>query len=198
MKTPRPTRIYLGLGSNLGERMDYLQHAEILIGLRVGRIRERSRFYESEPWGYTSGHTYINACLAVDTCQDPFQVVRALFSIEQFLGRSGRSEMTMSVRAEMESDAGPVMEPATWEDMTPSSPGRNYSDRHIDLDLLLFGDLVLDDRYLKLPHPGMEHRKFVLLPLAEIAPEVVHPLKNITIREMLKQCVDPGGVRPLP
>ncbi|HDS08118.1 MAG TPA: 2-amino-4-hydroxy-6-hydroxymethyldihydropteridine diphosphokinase [Bacteroides sp.] len=198
MKTLRPTRIYLGLGSNLGDRMSCLQHAEKLIGLRVGRIRERSRFYESEPWGYASGHTFINACLAVDTCQDPFQVVRALFSIEQFLGRSGRSEMTLSVTTETESDAGPVMEPATWEDMTPSSPGRNYADRHIDLDLLLFGDLVLENQHLKLPHPRMEDRKFVLLPLAEIAPEVVHPVKNITIREMLKQCTDPGVVRPLP
>ena len=72
-----------------------------------------------------------------------------------------------------------------------------YADRLIDIDLLLYGDVILDHPRLKIPHPTMEQRRFVLEPLAEIAPDLIHPVKGLTIRKMLDQCQDQGVVRPV-
>lgn len=70
-----------------------------------------------------------------------------------------------------------------------------YADRLIDIDLLLYGDVILDHPRLKIPHPAMEQRRFVLEPLAEIAPDLIHPVKGLTIREMLEECQDQGEIR---
>ncbi len=72
-----------------------------------------------------------------------------------------------------------------------------YADRLIDIDLLFYGELVLDHPGLKIPHPGIAQRKFVLQPLSDIAPDLVHPVNGLTVAEMLAQCQDPGEVRPL-
>ena len=76
--------------------------------------------------------------------------------------------------------------------------GKGYSDRLIDIDLLLYGDIQLDLPSLKVPHPAMGERKFVLAPLAEIAPELIHPVAGISISRMLDLCSDPSAVHPLP
>lgn len=70
-----------------------------------------------------------------------------------------------------------------------------YADRLIDIDLLLYGDVILDHPRLKIPHPAMEQRRFVLEPLAEIAPDLIHPVKGLTIRRMLEECQDQGEIR---
>ena len=70
-----------------------------------------------------------------------------------------------------------------------------YADRVIDMDLLFYGDAILDLPRLKVPHPAMEKRRFVLAPLWEIAPELVHPVNKLTVAEMLERCQDPGVVR---
>lgn len=72
-----------------------------------------------------------------------------------------------------------------------------YSDRLIDIDLLFFGDLVLEHPRLKIPHPAIEQRRFVLEPLSEIAPNLIHPTNGLTIMEMLQNCQDQGRVRPV-
>ncbi len=72
-----------------------------------------------------------------------------------------------------------------------------YSDRLIDIDLLFFGDLILEHPRLKIPHPAIAKRRFVLEPLSEIAPNLIHPLNGLTVMEMLSQCQDPGRIRPV-
>jgi len=72
-----------------------------------------------------------------------------------------------------------------------------YTDRVIDMDLLFYGDAILDLPRLKVPHPAMEKRRFVLAPLWEIAPELVHPVNKLTVTEMLDRCKDPGVVRSI-
>lgn len=72
-----------------------------------------------------------------------------------------------------------------------------YADRLIDIDLLFYGEVVMEHPQLILPHPGIARRRFVLQPLCDIAPDLVHPVNGLTIREMLQQCQDPGEVRVL-
>ena len=72
-----------------------------------------------------------------------------------------------------------------------------YSDRLIDIDLLFYEEEILDHPQLKVPHPSLEQRRFVLEPLSDIAPNLVHPIEGITVREMLKRCTDPGVIKVL-
>ncbi|MEN8227539.1 MAG: 2-amino-4-hydroxy-6-hydroxymethyldihydropteridine diphosphokinase [Bacteroidota bacterium] len=74
---------------------------------------------------------------------------------------------------------------------------KGYADRLIDIDLLLYEDLIMDHPRLKIPHPAMEQRRFVLEPLSEIAPDLIHPVLGLTISKMLEQCQDQGEIRPV-
>jgi 2-amino-4-hydroxy-6-hydroxymethyldihydropteridine diphosphokinase len=175
------SRIYLGLGSNLGNRRKQLNLATEQVGKRVGRVAATSRLYDSDPWGYESGHRFMNCCLAVETGLDPLEVMDEILSIEGDLGRPARGD---------QNEKNPD-QPAR------STPGAAYEDRLIDIDLLLYEDLVMEHPRLTLPHPGMGERRFVLVPLSEIAADLVHPVFRITIREMLERCPDPAVVRPV-
>ena len=175
------SRIYLGLGSNLGNSREKLRMATERVRERVGRVAATSRVYVSDPWGYESEHRFMNCCLAVETGLDPLEVMDEILSIERDMGRPARGDAN---------------------EKSPDQAGRNtqgdiYKDRLIDIDLLLYGDLVMDHPRLKVPHPGMGERRFVLAPLAEIAGGVLHPVHRITIREMLEHCPDPSEVRPV-
>ena len=138
--------LYLGLGANLGNKSDNLLQAVALISERVGRVVCLSRFYETEPWGYDSSNTYLNAALGVETSLSPLEVLSITQAIERELGRQKKSM------------------------------NREYSDRPIDIDILLMDDLVLQTDVLTLPHSLMHERLFVLEPLVEIAPTVIHPV----------------------
>lgn len=74
---------------------------------------------------------------------------------------------------------------------------KGYTDRLVDIDLLFFGDKVINHSRLKIPHPALEQRRFVLVPLVEIAPDFVHPVTGFTVKQMLKRCQDRGSVRPV-
>jgi len=158
--------IYLSLGSNLGNRKQHLEEAMKLIQSRIGVPEKMSMVYESEPWGYASDNSFCNCCLSLPTLFDPIQLIDQLLGIEKEMGR--------------ERGGG----------------GKAYSDRIIDIDLLLYEDLVLNHSRLILPHPAMAERRFVLVPLAEIAPELIHPLSGKTIRQMLLECTDRSGITP--
>lgn len=154
--------LYLGLGSNLGDKRNNLLQAVALISERVGRVVCLSRFYETEPWGYASNNTYLNAALGVETSLSPLEVLSITQTIERDLGRLKKSM------------------------------NREYSDRPIDIDLLLMDDLEVQTDVLTLPHPLMHERLFVLEPLVEIVPTVVHPVLKKSICELYNSLVQVG------
>ena len=151
--------VYFSLGSNLGDKEQNLRLAVQNIEKRIGRIISLSAFYATEPWGFSSKNTFLNAALCAETALPPMEVLEATQEIERKMGR------------------------------THKSVNGAYGDRVIDIDLLLYGDLILDTPTLKLPHPLMQERRFVMEPLAEIAPDVVHPLLRKTMKE-IEQMID--------
>lgn len=132
-------RVYLGLGTNLGDRETQILRAEEMIAGTIGRMTAASSLYETEPWGFDSEHKFINAVVAVDTDMSPREVLRATQQIEKAMGRERKSH------------------------------GGEYHDRLIDIDILLYDHLRIDEDDLKVPHPLMQERDFVMRPLAEIA-----------------------------
>jgi len=152
-------RIYLGLGSNLGDKDAYLKQAIVQIEEQIGPIVARSVFFVSEPWGFESHHEFLNACLAADTTLNPEECLHLLQGIEKALGR-------------------------------PKKTSGAYKDRVIDLDILFYDDLVFESDKLTLPHPLLHKRIFVLKPLAEIAPNLLHPVLGKSIRELLSELIE--------
>ena len=146
--------LYLSIGSNLGDKRNFLLQAIALIRERVGRVVCMSRFYETEPWGYTSTNTYLNAALEVETSLSALEVLAITQDIERELGRQRKSM------------------------------NREYFDRSIDIDLLLMDDIIVRSEALNLPHPLMHERLFVMEPMVEIAPTVMHPVLQKTICEI--------------
>ncbi len=136
----KPHFLYLSLGSNLGDRHATLHEAIRLLSERVGEVQRKSSFIETEPVGFDSPHKFINACCCLSTTLTPRQCLHETQAIERLLGREQKTDE------------------------------KGYFDRTIDIDLLLYDDLVLNEPGLTLPHPRMTERDFVLTPLKEILP----------------------------
>lgn len=151
---------YFSLGTNLGDKEQNLRTAVSKIEKQIGDVVSLSAFYATAPWGFSSENNFLNAALRVETALMPLEVLHTTQEIEREMGRTRKSVNAV------------------------------YSDRVIDIDLLLcFADdgtpVLQDVPELKLPHPLMQERRFVMEPLAEIAPEVVHPALGKAIRELL-------------
>ncbi len=131
-------QLYLSLGSNLGNRRQLLLSAIALLGQRVGKVERVSSFIETAPWGFESAHQFLNACVLVSTTLTPRKVLEVTKLIERDLGR------------------------------TKKSIHGKYGDRPIDIDILLYDHLQVNDDDLVIPHPHMEERDFVMIPLREI------------------------------
>ena len=131
-------KVYLSLGSNLGHKEENIRKAIELIGLRVGLVVRQSSLISTEPWGFQSDNQFINAAVLCHTELSPREVLRATQKIEREMGRSHKSV------------------------------GGHYSDRIIDIDILLYDELRVDEPDLQIPHPLMLKREFVMRPLREI------------------------------
>ena len=136
---------YLGLGSNLGQKEENIARAITLIGEQIGIVERQSALYYSEPWGFQSQNTFVNAVVCVSTALPPRQLLLATQRIERLLGKNRQHA-------------------------TQRSGHDVYHDRPIDIDILLYDDLCIDTPQLKIPHPLMQERDFVMVPLREVCP----------------------------
>jgi len=134
--------LYLSLGTNMGDRPKNLSQAMELIAREVGTVVAASDVIETEPWGFDSGNAFLNMVAKVETELEPIDALHVTQDIEKRLGRSEKSVNGV------------------------------YHDRIIDIDLLMYDDLIMNTPQLTLPHPLMRQRPFVLEPLSQIAPEL--------------------------
>ena len=131
-------KVYLSLGSNLGDREATMRSAIEMLNERAGTVDRQSSFIETEPWGFESTNKFLNMCVRLLTTLSPEQLLLATKQIERELGR------------------------------TQKSVNGQYHDRPIDIDILMYDDVHLDSDDLTLPHPHMQEREFVMKPLREI------------------------------
>ena len=153
-------RVCLSLGSNLGPRETYLRKALQALDKELGSLVKCSSFYETLPWGFSSDSLFLNAAACYDTLLSPEEVLAVTQQIEKSLGRKEKSRQGQ------------------------------YADRCIDIDILLYDDRVIETPDMILPHPHMAERMFVLEPLAEIMPHLLHPLlkkTNLQLKEELAE-----------
>ena len=129
------------MGTNLGDKRKNIAEAIKNIGELVGDVVRQSALYETEPWGFRSDNRFVNAAVCVDTQLSPRRLLEVTQRIEREMGRTLKSD------------------------------GGEYHDRIIDIDILLYGDLHIDEHDLKIPHPLMHERDFVMTPLNEIMEE---------------------------
>ena len=153
--------VYLGLGTNLGDKEQNLRMSIKKIEERIGNVVSLSAFYATAPWGFSSENSFLNAAVCVETTLLPLQVLEETQRIDRELGRTEKSVNGL------------------------------YADRLIDIDLLLYDDRVMDAEGLILPHPLMTERRFVMEPLSEIAPDVVHPVLHKTMKELFISSFSP-------
>ena len=149
-------KVYLGLGSNLGDRNANLERSIALIQERVGEVVRRSSFIETEPWGFQSENLFLNGVILVETALSPHELLKATQQIERELGRHKIVNRTREALG------------SSKKSVDRQSVNRKYFDRPIDIDILLYDDLTVDEPNLKIPHPLMYERDFVMIPLNEI------------------------------
>lgn len=147
-------KVFLGLGTNLGNKKNNLLTAVNKIEEKIGKVTSLSSFYETEPWGFKSDNSFLNAALCVETSLSPLAILHILKEIETDMGR------------------------------TQKSVNKVYSDRPIDIDILLYDDIVMKTDELTIPHPLMTERDFVMKPLVEIAGDAVHPIFKKKLKEI--------------
>ncbi len=158
-------KVYLLFGSNLGDRIGFIQNAIREIEFNFGKVLNSSSLYESPAWGFYSSEKFLNQVVLFETILSPEALLDGLLGVEKKLGRK-RKEV-------------------------------GYSSRKIDIDILYFDNLIVEKSNLSIPHPRLHQRRFVLLPLSEIAPDYKHPVLRMTTKEMLEHVTDTAEVKLL-
>ena len=157
--------IYLSLGSNQGNKLEYLQDSINLIAQKIGAILKIGAIYKTPALGF-KGSDFLNTCVKVTTYLPPETLIKRILNIEKELGR---------VRSDT----------------------NNYTNRTIDIDVLLFDDEIIFSKELIVPHPRMLDRKFVLFPLTDIASNTIHPVEKKNINKCLESCNDNSRIEKI-
>ena len=153
--------VFLGIGTNLGERERNLQEARVVLSQRLEILKESS-IYQTAPWGFLDQPAFLNQVIEAQTSLSSLNLLDFLKNIEKQLGREANFR---------------------------------YGPRLIDLDILFYGNRIIQTPRLQVPHPRLVERAFVLIPMAEIAPDFVHPQNKQTITQLLAALPDLGGVQ---
>lgn len=159
---------YLSLGSNLGDRVGFVQQATSLLSADEKiKLVSTSSFYETEPWHFKTDNWFVNAVIVISTSYYPEELLKVCLRVESQLGR----------RRDEES---------------------GYNDRTIDIDILFYDDKIIDEHEngidLTIPHPQVHKRAFVLVPLLEVAPAYIHPVLKKSISDIYDDIDDPEAV----
>lgn len=158
-------KVFLGIGTNLGNRENNLRKAVLKIEEQIGQVVNSSSVYETAPWGFEAESDFLNMVLEAETVHSPTELLHKISSIELMLGRDKNQD--------------------------------RYSSRVIDIDILLYNDLVINENGLKIPHRLIHERKFVLVPLCEIAPDIIHPVLVKSMKVLLEECRDRSKILKL-
>ncbi len=164
VKKIEPKKVHLSIGTNLGDRLGNLKQACRQIGNEIGEIIAISSVYETDPVGFESSDLFYNICISVMTSLSPMQLLGQTQKIELSMGRARKSLLGQ------------------------------YSNRIIDIDIVLMEDLILDTSTLTIPHPFFSERIFVLKPLDEIGSCIVNPVNGLSVSKLLRNIVDKTGV----
>lgn len=162
IKNPTPT--FISLGSNQGNRFDFLQKAVHAVHTRIGQIEKVSRVYQTPSWGF-EGNDFLNACIKVKTRFSASVVLQKLLEIEQDFGR---------IRSQ-----------------------NGYANRTLDLDLLYYGQEIIAQDNLTVPHPRIHQRLFVLKPLCDVAENFSDPVSGKSIQQLLNETEDRAPIKPI-
>ena len=154
-------KVFLGLGSNLGNRAENLLMAQKLIEDKVGKTLSKSSIYETAAWGITEQNAFLNQVLEIETIFSPNAVLHLVLKIEKDMGRIREIK---------------------------------WGERSIDIDVLYYNNEIISTENLTVPHPFIQERKFVLVPLCEIAAAFIHPKLKKSNLELLKNCQDSGEI----
>ena len=152
--------VVLSLGSNIGNRLDYLNFGLAAINEKIGEIISVSSVYETEPIGFHADNNFFNICVLIETTLNPFIILEALQKIEKEAGRTKKS---------------------TYD---------NYDSRTLDIDIIVIDNLHLKTDCLTIPHPQFSKRKFVLIPMHEICPNFIIANSDKTVNHYLQKCED--------
>ncbi len=166
--------VYLGVGTNLGDRKSNILSAYEQIEKRIGFIKKKSSLYITPPWGYVSDKEFFNSVILIETDLYPKELLISLKNIENELGRINSTSKKNS-----------------------STNKNRYIDRIIDVDILDIEGIQLTSEQLIIPHEKLIDRKFVLFPLKEIAPTWSHPKLKLSINQLIKTCSDDSSITKL-
>ena len=157
-------RVFLSLGSNLGDRLSNIQQAVRAIGMLDNTsIVKTSSFYDTEPWGNKKQNWFVNCAIAIDTQLSPEELLLKCQDIEHTIGR---------IRNQKE----------------------RWQERAIDIDILMYDNAIITEENLVIPHPYMHERAFVLVPMLEVKPDLIHPVFKKTISQFYDELENPEDV----